>query len=52
MEREEGFYFVRKESVWLIAEWDGIYWFLAGFETEFIDSNFDQIGSKVDLPCD
>lgn len=49
--RENGYYFVKRESVWNVALWAYSRWLLPGSEEMYIDEDFEQIGKeKIQLP--
>ncbi len=49
--RVEGFYWVRTNSRWRIAEWEWGYWTLTGAnEHTYNDSNFLEIGERIIPP--
>lgn len=44
--REEGFYWVKDDEQWIIAEWDGGIWYTHGNDYEFQDSDFQEIDER------
>jgi hypothetical protein len=46
--RQEGYYWVKYEGKWFIAEWDTIYneWHLTGSEYDFKDHDFEEINEN------
>ncbi len=57
MERKEGFYLVKSESIyligqteWEVARWIGGRWLLTGLEESFDDDEFTQIGPRIPIP--
>ena len=58
MKREDGFYWVKLYGRWQPAEYRGDsglytpYWQVIGFDEEFFDRDFDEIGAKIEKPED
>lgn len=58
--REPGFYWVRLHGEWFVAEWfifdddnptpERMWWYLTSHDGEFQNSEFDDIGPKIDPP--
>lgn len=49
--RENGYYFVKRQSVWSVALWAYACWLLPGSEELYTDEDFEQIGKeKIQLP--
>ncbi len=54
MERKPGFYWVKFEGMWTIAEWNrfgndtGGYWERIRSDSPCDDSEFDEIGREID----
>ena len=46
MKREEGYYWVRNDIEWFIAEWDTYYWHIAGSGSRYKDEYFDEIDER------
>ena len=49
-ERLEGFYWVFDGTKWRVAEWDGADWYPTGTSLDWVDEDFEKIGSKIDPP--
>lgn len=47
--RKEGYYKVRNESGWIIAEWHDNSWWLTGEEGRRSDFDFLEIGKRINL---
>lgn len=46
MERVEGFYWVKYEGEWIIAEYDMNEWYKTGVENFYEDSHLDEIDER------
>ena len=47
MKRESGFYWVRNDDKWSVAEWCEDVWFGIGSEETLRDTLFDEIGHRI-----
>ena len=48
--RESGFYWVYCDNEWIVAEFDGAFWWLTGIDVAFKGKEFIEIGDAVFTP--
>ena len=48
MERKSGFYWVKLDGEWIVAEWDSKFnwWDITGWDDSLRDSDFDKINEN------
>jgi hypothetical protein len=44
--RAEGYYWVKSNGEWVIADWDGLSFWLFEWQHEFDESDFDEVNEK------
>ena len=56
IKREDGFYWVKSEGKWIVAECESIGvsegWYICGIGCVFEDSDFERIGEQIKKPED
>lgn len=50
MKREPGFYWVKYEGEWIIADYAFGFWLITGFESSYYDSDFEAIHETRLIP--
>jgi len=46
-DRKAGYYWIQKDDKWLIAEWIYGYWYIAGSELEYSDTEIYEVGDYI-----
>lgn len=56
MKREDGFYWVKSEGKWIIAECENRNvsedWYICGIGCIFESNDFEEVGAKIEKPED
>lgn len=45
VKRENGFYWIKHDGAWKVAEWDDNGWYLPGLTNTFKDDDFGHVGN-------